>query len=144
LSGGQMRRVAIAGILATKPDVYVLDEPTAGLDPRGQKEMMNLFADIHRTEKITTILITHDMEDALQYADYIIILNKGQKYMEGTPDEIFAQETKINQVHLQVPQSIAFVKKFNEQFGTTIPLKKYSIDEITEQIIRTVRGKSDG
>lgn len=144
LSGGQMRRVAIAGILATKPDVYVLDEPTAGLDPRGQKEMMNLFADIHRTEKITTILITHDMEDALQYADYIIILNKGQKYMEGTPEEIFAQEAKINQVHLQVPQSIAFMKQFNEQFDTTIPLKKYTIDEITEHIVRTVRGKKDG
>lgn len=144
LSGGQMRRVAIAGILATKPDVYVLDEPTAGLDPRGQKEMMNLFADIHRTENVTTILITHNMEDALQYADYIIILNEGQKYMEGTPEEIFANEAEINKVHLQVPQSIDFLKKFNDRFQVSIPLKKYSLEQLTEHIVRTVRGNNNG
>src|SRR5699024_5013455 len=75
LSGGQMRRVAIAGVLATQPDLYVLDEPTAGLDPRGQKEIMELFRHIHDTENVTTVLVTHNMEDALTYADYIVILN---------------------------------------------------------------------
>lgn len=78
LSGGQMRRVAIAGVLASKPSVYVLDEPTAGLDPRGQKEIMDMFYELHHEEKATTILVTHNMEDALKYADYIIILNKGK------------------------------------------------------------------
>src|SRR5699024_9017933 len=115
LSGGQMRRVAIAGVLATKPDVYVLDEPTAGLDPRGQKEIMELFREIHYTENATTILVTHNMEDALRYADYIIILNKGKKYMEGTPEEIFTQEEAIRKVQLHVPQSIQFINQFNER-----------------------------
>src|SRR5699024_7994760 len=82
LSGGQMRRVAIAGVLATKPDIYVLDEPTAGLDPKGQKEIMDMFYALHQEQKATTVLVTHSMEDALAYADYLIILNKGEKYME--------------------------------------------------------------
>lgn len=144
LSGGQMRRVAIAGVLATKPDVYVLDEPTAGLDPRGQKEIMDLFRHIHETEKVTTILVTHNMEDALRYADYIVILNKGKKYMEGTPAEIFTQEEAIRNVQLHVPQSIQFINQFNERFGTDIPLKKYTIEQMTEQIVQTIRGSNDG
>src|SRR5690625_1365393 len=108
-----MRRVAIAGVLASKPDVYVLDEPTAGLDPKGQKEIMNMFYHIHKEEAITTILVTHSMEDALDYADYIFILNKGEKYMEGTPEEIFHQEEKIRKVQLETPESIQFIKKYN-------------------------------
>src|SRR5690625_1433250 len=92
LSGGQMRRVAIAGVLATKPSVYVLDEPTAGLDPKGQKEIMDMFYNMHKEERVTTILVTHSMEDALNYADYLIILNKGKKYMEGLPADIFPKE----------------------------------------------------
>lgn len=144
LSGGQMRRVAIAGVLATKPDVYVLDEPTAGLDPRGQKEIMDLFRHIHETEKVTTILVTHNMEDALRYADYIVILNKGKKYMEGTPAEIFTQEEAIRDVQLHVPQSIQFINQFNERFGADIPLEKYTIEQIADLIVQKIRGKSDG
>lgn len=144
LSGGQMRRVAIAGVLASKPKVYVLDEPTAGLDPRGQKEMMDMFYNLHQEEKITTILVTHSMEDALQYADYIIILNKGKKYMEGTPEEIFIQEDAIRAVRLQVPESIQFVKQFNERFHTDYPLKKQTMPEIADHIVQTIRGKSNG
>ncbi len=134
LSGGQMRRVAIAGVLVTKPEVYVLDEPTAGLDPRGQKEMMDMFYQIHQQEKITTILVTHSMEDALNYADYIIILNKGEKFMEGTPEEIFRQEEKIKEVQLLIPESIQFLKRYNKKFGSNIPLKKQSIQEIALKI----------
>mgnify|MGYP001375886308 FL=1 len=144
LSGGQMRRVAIAGVLATKPSIYVLDEPTAGLDPRGQEEMMELFYQIHKTEKATTILVTHNMEDALRYADYIIILNKGKLYMEGTPEEIFQQEEALQQVQLQVPPSIQFIKHFNERFQTNIPLKKHSFAQLSEEIFQTIRGKRDG
>lgn len=134
LSGGQMRRVAIAGVLVTKPEVYVLDEPTAGLDPRGQKEMMDMFYQIHQQEKITTILVTHSMEDALNYADYIIILNKGEKFMEGTPEEIFRQEEKIKEAQLLIPESIQFLKRYNKKFGSNIPLKKQSIQEIALKI----------
>lgn len=134
LSGGQMRRVAIAGVLVSKPEVYVLDEPTAGLDPRGQKEMMEMFYRIHREEKVTTILVTHSMEDALNYADYIIILNKGEKYMEGTPEEIFQHEEKIREVQLLIPESIQFMKQFNEKFGSNLPLTKQTIREIAQKI----------
>jgi|SRR5690625_833926 len=144
LSGGQMRRVAIAGVLATQPDVYVLDEPTAGLDPRGQKEIMDMFYQLHHTEKVTTILITHNMEDALQYADYIIILNKGKKHMEGTPEEIFNQADAIREVQLNIPPSIQFINKFNEQFDANIPVKRQSITELSNHIIRTIRGNDHG
>lgn len=144
LSGGQMRRVAIAGVLATQPDVYVLDEPTAGLDPRGQKEIMDLFRDIHKREKATTVLVTHDMEDALRYADYIVILNKGQKYMEGTPADIFTQEEAIRDVHLHLPQSIQFINQFNKRFNTNIPLEKHTLAELSEEIVQTVRGSKHG
>jgi len=134
LSGGQMRRVAIAGVLATHPDVYVLDEPTAGLDPRGQKEIMGMFKQIHEEEGMTTILVTHSMEDALQYADYTIILNQGETFMEGTPEEIFKQEKKIQEVQLSIPESIRFLKEYNARFDANLPLKKQSISEIAQKI----------
>ena len=85
LSGGQMRRVAIAGVLAFKPSVLVLDEPTAGLDPRGRKEIMELFHVLHKQEQLTTILVTHSMEDAARYADNIIVMREGTSVMTGTP-----------------------------------------------------------
>lgn len=134
LSGGQMRRVAIAGVLASAPSIYVLDEPTAGLDPRGQKEMMDMFYKMHHEGEQTTILVTHSMEDALQYADYIIILNQGEKYMEGTPEKIFAQEAAIKKVHLEIPESIQFMKQFNEKFNANLPLTKQSTEEIAYKI----------
>src|SRR5699024_632522 len=77
LSGGQMRRVAIAGVLAVDPEVLVLDEPTAGLDPKGQREIMDMFAELHQKKGLTTVLVTHNMEDALKYADHVIILENG-------------------------------------------------------------------
>src|SRR5699024_12868507 len=91
----------------SEPSIYVLDEPTAGLDPRGQKEIKDMFYKIHHeNEGQTTILVTHSMEDALQYADYIIILNQGEKYMEGTPEDIFSKEEALKAVHLELPESI--------------------------------------
>lgn len=84
LSGGQMRRVAIAGVLAMEPDVIVLDEPTAGLDPRGRKEIMDLFYQLHQKRNLTTILVTHSMEDAARYADQIAIMHEGRCVLTGT------------------------------------------------------------
>lgn len=140
LSGGQMRRVAIAGVLASEPRIYVLDEPTAGLDPRGQKEIMDMFYDIHHEkEEQTTILVTHSMEDALQYADYIIILNQGEKYMEGIPEDIFNKEDALKAVHLELPESIQFLQAYNKRFNTQFPLKKQSIREITNRIMQNMQ-----
>lgn len=139
LSGGQMRRVAIAGVLAIKPKIYVLDEPTAGLDPKGQKEIMDMFQSIHEEENATTILVTHSMEDALKYADYLIILNKGELYMQGRPEEIFTQKEALEKVQLQVPQSIEFIQQFNEKFGAKLPLTIDSIDMLASQIQATFK-----
>lgn len=130
LSGGQMRRAAIAGVLAIEPEVFVLDEPTAGLDPRGQREIMEMFYNIHKEKKVTTVLVTHSMEDAMRYADHIIILNNGQKYIEGEPEEIFKHEKKLQGIHLNVPESFAFINRYMEKFNVTIPLKQYTIKEI--------------
>jgi len=138
LSGGQMRRVAIAGVLATKPSVYVLDEPTAGLDPKGQKEIMDMFYNMHKEERVTTILVTHSMEDALHYSDYLIILNKSEKYMEGRPEDIFTKEEKLKHVQLQVPESIQFLQKYNQMFDTEFPLITKSPKEIASFIKQTL------
>src|SRR5699024_413820 len=109
LSGGQMRRVAIAGVLATKPKLLVLDEPTAGLDPRGQQEMMDMFYQLHREEGLTTVYVTHNMDDAVKYADHLLILNEGQKYMEGKPEEVLIEKDKLAQVQLDVPEMVDFL-----------------------------------
>lgn len=140
LSGGQMRRVAIAGVLATKPEVFVLDEPTAGLDPRGQKEIMNMFYELHQTEKVTTILVTHSMEDALKYADHVIIMNKGEVYMEGKPEDVLLKIDELRQVNLDVPESILFLKNYLKKFSLENEVSVKSIDELADFIQKTCKG----
>src|SRR5690625_3163737 len=142
LSGGQMRRVAIAGILAIQPKVLVLDEPTAGLDPRGQKEIMDMFYHMHQASNLTTVLVTHSMEDALKYADYVIILNKGKKYMEGKPEDVFVQQQALNKVHLDAPEMIRFIQAFEKRFETEIPFTRQSIKKLAYQIHDVIGVKS--
>ena len=102
LSGGQKRRVAIAGILAMDPDILVLDEPTAGLDPQGTKEMMDLFKKINQAGK-TVIIVTHDMNHVLQYCDHVVIMNNGQVEKKGTVKEIFKNSEYLNQLGIELP-----------------------------------------
>lgn len=140
LSGGQKRRVAIAGVLAVQPDVLVLDEPTAGLDPRGQQEIMDMFADLHKARGLTTILVTHSMEDALKYADHILIMNKGTKFMEGSPEEVFSQKEALQSVQLDVPEAVQFLNSFEEKMGKKIPFENQSIAEIAQSIKQFLKG----
>src|SRR5699024_1578216 len=140
LSGGQMRRVAIAGVLAVKPNILVLDEPTAGLDPRGQKEIMDMFYDLHQKQGLTTVLVTHSMEDAVKYADQVLILNKGTKYMEGDPKDVFTCHEALNDVQLDVPEMIRFINEFNKRFSTSIPYTRQSIEELARQIQASLKG----
>ena len=142
LSGGQMRRVAIAGVLAIQPEILVLDEPTAGLDPRGQKEIMNMFYRLHQQQNLTTILVTHSLEDALKYADHVIILNKGKLYMEGKPLDVFTQRETLQNVNLDVPEVIRFLQQFEQKFGKEIPYQYQSISEIAHSIKSVVKGES--
>ncbi|MBM7601774.1 energy-coupling factor transport system ATP-binding protein [Virgibacillus halotolerans] len=140
LSGGQMRRVAIAGVLAVRPDVLVLDEPTAGLDPRGQKEMMKMFYQLHQEQGLTTILVTHSMEDAVKYADHVIILNKGTKYMEGKPEAVFTQKKALNKVQLDVPEMVQFLNQFQTKLGKEIPFDRQSIKQVAQSIQQIIKG----
>lgn len=139
LSGGQMRRVAIAGILAMEPSVLVLDEPTAGLDPKGQQEIMEMFYDLHKRRNLTTILVTHSMEDALKYADHVIILEAGQIKMEGKPEEIFVKNTELEHVQLDTPEIIRFLQDFKEKFGIEIAYHNQSFDQLAIEVVRALK-----
>ncbi|GAA4065161.1 energy-coupling factor ABC transporter ATP-binding protein [Amphibacillus indicireducens] len=139
LSGGQMRRVAIAGILAMEPSVLVLDEPTAGLDPKGQQEIMDMFYDLHQRKNLTTILVTHSMEDALKYADHVIILEDGQMKIEGKPADIFVQKTELEQVQLDTPEIIQFIQDFEAKFGKKLSYHNQSIDQLAREVIEAFK-----
>lgn len=141
LSGGQMRRVAIAGVLAVQPEVLVLDEPTAGLDPRGQKEIMDMFHHLHKQQELTTILVTHSMEDALKYADHVMILNNGTLYMEGKPIDVFTQKEALQKVNLDVPEVIHFLQQFEQKFEKRIPYEYQSMTEIAHSIRDVIEGE---
>ncbi|MFA8438889.1 energy-coupling factor ABC transporter ATP-binding protein [Pueribacillus sp. YX66] len=135
LSGGQMRRVAIAGVLAMEPEVLVLDEPTAGLDPRGQKEIMDMFYKLHKEKELTTILVTHSMEDAARYADEIVVMDEGTIFMHGKPDDIFSKPEAIRSVGLDVPETIEFLMKLEEKFGVKLSRNAYTLDALVDEII---------
>ncbi|MFD2680968.1 energy-coupling factor ABC transporter ATP-binding protein [Bacillus seohaeanensis] len=134
LSGGQMRRVAIAGVLAMEPDVIVLDEPTAGLDPRGQKEMMDMFYELHQEKGLTTILVTHSMEDAARYADKIAILQKGQLKQIDKPQAIFSQPEQLFEMGLDVPDVVRFQYLFENKAGVKLSKTCLTIDELASEI----------
>ncbi|WLV24835.1 energy-coupling factor ABC transporter ATP-binding protein [Aciduricibacillus chroicocephali] len=144
LSGGQMRRVAIAGVLASKPRVLVLDEPTAGLDPRGQKEIMDMFYDLHVREGLTTVLVTHSMEDAVKYADEVLIMSGGKKYLQGKPEEVFAQKERLNAVQLDVPEMVQFLNELKTRTGIDLPFHKQDITELAAEIAAKIgKGASE-
>ncbi|MBU7593996.1 MULTISPECIES: energy-coupling factor ABC transporter ATP-binding protein [Bacillaceae] len=133
LSGGQMRRVAIAGVLAMGPEVLVLDEPTAGLDPKGRKEMMDLFYRLKEERNLTIILVTHSMEDAAKYADEMIVMHKGTIAMRGTPREIFSQGEKLTSYGLDLPETVKFQQKLKDK-GLAFEEIPLTLDEAVMQI----------
>ena len=112
-----MRRVAIAGVLAMEPDIIVLDEPTAGLDPRGRKEIMDMFYSLHKERGLSTILVTHSMEDAARYADQIVIMQQGKVVKQGSPEEIFSSSFELIDMGLDVPDVVRFQLKLEEKMG---------------------------
>jgi energy-coupling factor transport system ATP-binding protein len=140
LSGGQMRRVAIAGVLAMNPDVIVLDEPTAGLDPRGRKEIMNMFYALHKDRNLTTILVTHSMEDAARYADQIVIMQQGRVAKKGTPVEIFSTPEELVQMGLDVPEVVRFQLKLEQKTGLNLGEIYLTIDELTAAVTKQLSG----
>lgn len=117
LSGGQMRRVAIAGVLAMEPEVLVLDEPTAGLDPKGRKDMMEMFHQLYVTKGLTIVLVTHQMDDVADYADQMIVLEGGTIVKKGLPTEIFKETEWLEEKQLGVPTAVSFGNLLKEKKG---------------------------
>lgn len=132
LSGGQKQRVAIAGVLAMKPDCIVLDEPTAMLDPKGRKEVMDTIHELNKTEGITIVLITHFMEEAVT-ADHILVIDKGVLKMEGTPREIFSQADKVTEIGLDVPVPADLARRLRKK-GMAVSEKCMTDEELGEAL----------
>lgn len=135
LSGGQKRRVAIAGVLAMKPDVLILDEPTAGLDPRGRDEILEQVAKLKRETGITVILVSHSMDDVAKYVDRIIVMNKGSVMLDDKPKEVFKQYERLEEVGLAAPQ-VTYIMKTLHDRGYDVRLDIDTIDEAKEEIMR--------
>ncbi|HFI0235735.1 TPA: energy-coupling factor transporter ATPase [Streptococcus suis] len=132
LSGGQMRRVAIAGILAMEPDYLVLDEPTAGLDPLGRRELMAIFKQLHQ-EGMTIILVTHVMDDVADFADYVYVMDKGKLVVSGQPKEVFQQVEFLESIKLGVPKITKFAANL-ERRGFVFEQLPITIDEFREVV----------
>ena len=133
LSGGQKRRAAIAGILAMKPEVLVLDEPTAGLDPEGRDEILDLVKELHDEQGITVVLVSHSMEDVANYADHIIVMEKGRVHMDGTPREIFSYMEELEEIGLAAPRVTYIMHELNKrgfEVDTTATTVKEAVDSI--------------
>ena len=139
LSGGQRRRVAIAGVLAMKPEILVLDEPTAGLDPRGRDEILGRIAQLHKKYNLTIILVSHSMEDIAKLVDRIIVMNKGKIALDGSPEEVFRHAKELNEMGLDVPNITHLVNRLREA-GLELPDNIFTVERAKEEILRVLRG----
>ncbi|MBS4197894.1 energy-coupling factor ABC transporter ATP-binding protein [Lederbergia citri] len=142
LSGGQMRRVAIAGVLAMEPEVLVLDEPTAGLDPRGRTEIMDMFYRLHKQKGLSTILVTHSMEDAAKYADEILIMHRGQVKRTADPRTIFSNPEELLELGLDVPDVVKFQYNLERKMDRKIGKTCLTIEELSEAL-KDMQGRGE-
>lgn len=138
LSGGQKRRVAIAGILAMHPQVLILDEPTAGLDPKGRDEILDQVALLQKERKITVILVSHSMEDVARYVDRIIVVNNGKILFDDTPKQVFQHYKELESVGLAAPQVTYVVKALKEK-GWDIDTTATTVEEAKEAILLAIK-----
>ena len=141
LSGGQMRRVAIAGVLAMEPQVLVLDEPCAGLDPHGREEILGMIKRLHEESGTTIVMVSHSMDDVASLAERVIVMNHGKVVMDGAPREVFSQGKALREIGLDVPQAVLLADKLRER-GFDVPQGVYRVEEIKAVIERLI-GKGD-
>lgn len=139
LSGGQKRRVAIAGVLAMKPEVLILDEPTAGLDPRGRDEILHQIKQLQTETGMTIILVSHSMEDVAEYVDRIIVMNKGRVMYDDAPREVFKHYQELESVGLAAPQ-VTYILHELQNRGLNVDVNATTIDEAAEIIVRALAG----
>ena len=137
LSGGQKRRVAIAGVLAMQPKVLVLDEPTAGLDPKGRDEILDQIAELHRQGDMTVVLVSHSMEDIANYVERLIVMNRGEKMFDGTPKEVFSHYKELEQIGLSAPQ-VTYVMNALKDKGFAVSTEATTIEEAVEEIMKAL------
>lgn len=140
LSGGQMRRVAIAGVLASRPDVLIVDEPTAGLDPIGRRDMLALFKRLREELNLTLILVSHDMDDVLAYAERVIVMERGQVAFDGDPFELFQDEVLVRRLQLDIPHVLRFARDMAPVLGeTSVPLVRTE-GELADWVAERLKG----
>ncbi len=135
LSGGQKRRVAIAGVLAMKPEVLILDEPTAGLDPRGRDEILGLISRLHSDTGMTVVLVSHSMEDVANYVDRIIVMNKGHVAFDDVPRNVFRHYRELEQIGLAAPQ-VTYVMQELKAAGMDVSVDATTVEEARDEILK--------
>ncbi|MDD6310397.1 MAG: energy-coupling factor transporter ATPase [Firmicutes bacterium] len=138
LSGGQRRRVAIAGVIAMKPDVLILDEPTAGLNPKAHKDILDMINTIHEASKNITVFVSHNMNDIARMSDRILVMNSGKLVMNGTPEEVFAREDELKAMGLALPDSMQIASKLRNA-GLNIEGSCISMEELAEQVANSLK-----
>ena len=138
LSGGQKRRVAIAGILAMKPEVLILDEPTAGLDPKGRDDILDQIARLHKESNITIILVTHGMEDVANYVDRVLVMNKGSLVMDEETRKVFARYRELEKIHLAAPQ-VTYIMNALRERGFPVSTDATTVEEAKNEIIKGIK-----
>jgi len=138
LSGGQKRRAAIAGVLAMKPEVLILDEPTAGLDPRGRDEILGLISSLREKSGMTIVLVSHSMEDVAKYVNRIVVMNRGRKLFDDIPVEVFRHVGELEEIGLAAPQMTYLMHKLREH-GLPVNADVLTVEEAKEEILRSLR-----
>lgn len=141
LSGGQKRRVAIAGILAMQPKMLILDEPTAGLDPKGRDDILDQIAKLHRERKITVVLVSHSMEDVARYVERIIVMNKGKIMFDDKPKHVFQHYKELEAIGLAAPQ-VTYAVKALESKGWKIDTSATTVEEARDAILKAMKDRS--
>lgn len=139
LSGGQKRRVAIAGILAMKPRVMILDEPTAGLDPKGRDDILDQIAELKEKTGMTVVLVSHSMEDVAKYVDRLVVMDHGKKAFDGTPKEVFAHYKELEEIGLAAPQ-VTYIMHALAEHGMNVKTDATTIEEAATEIMRSIHG----
>lgn len=141
LSGGQKRRVAIAGVVAMRPEVLILDEPTAGLDPKAHKDVLDMVEEVHRRTENITILVSHNMADIARLCDKIIVIDSGKLVAAGTPYEVFSKKDELRAVGLELPPVTKFTENLRER-GVELDSTLLNIDEAADQIAAYLKRKA--
>jgi energy-coupling factor transport system ATP-binding protein len=135
LSGGQMRRVALAGVLAMEPSVLILDEPTAGLDKAGSEQLLSLIRTLHEQKKVTIIMVTHQMDEVAKIADRIVVMDQGQIAFEGTPLALFEDRQRLTAFGLELPAITKLIDRLNEKVEPPIPTTFFQLDELAAYLV---------